>query len=103
MRVALHTRVKPGKVEEYEAAHRQVPDDLTAAIRAGGATQWTIWRSGNDLFHVIECNDYAALVASLGDAAIQRTWAVRMANLVEKVHDGGPEGADAELPVIWEL
>ena len=46
MRVALHTRAKPGKVEDYEGAHREVPDDLTAAIRAGGATQWTIWRSG---------------------------------------------------------
>ena len=30
-----------------------------AAIRAAGARRWTIWRSGLELFHVVECEDYA--------------------------------------------
>jgi len=36
MRIALHTRVRADRIEEYEAAHREVPEALTEAIRAGG-------------------------------------------------------------------
>ncbi len=50
MRVALHTRVRTDRVTEYEAAHREMPKELTDAIRAAGRTSWTIWR-GTDLFH----------------------------------------------------
>ena len=46
MRIALNTRVRADRVADYEAAHREVPAELSAAIRAGGATAWTIWRSG---------------------------------------------------------
>jgi L-rhamnose mutarotase len=63
MRVALHTRVRPDRVAAYEAAHREVPEELTDALRAAGATAWTIWRSGTDLFHVLECEDHARLLA----------------------------------------
>ncbi len=46
MRVALHTRLKPGAEAAYEEAHRSVPEALTDAIRAAGVHSWTIWRSG---------------------------------------------------------
>ena len=65
MRVALHTRVRGDRVEEYERAHAAVPAQLTVAIRAAGVTGWTIWRSGTDLFHVIDCADYGAMLAAL--------------------------------------
>ncbi|MEV5953230.1 L-rhamnose mutarotase [Streptomyces sp. NPDC051987] len=41
MRVALHTKVHPDRIAAYEAAHREVPVELTDAIRAAGATSWT--------------------------------------------------------------
>ncbi|MET9865827.1 L-rhamnose mutarotase, partial [Streptomyces sp. NPDC006386] len=65
MRVALHTKVRADRVAAYEAAHREVPEELTDAIRAAGATAWTIWRSGTDLFHVLECEDYTIPLASI--------------------------------------
>lgn len=46
MRIAPHTKVRADRVAEYEAAHREAPAELTRAIRAAGATSWTIWRSG---------------------------------------------------------
>jgi L-rhamnose mutarotase len=55
--VALHTRVRADRIAVYEQAHTEVPAELTAAIRAAGVSEWTIWRSGTDLFHVIECAD----------------------------------------------
>jgi L-rhamnose mutarotase len=101
MRVALHTRLKPGAEEAYEAAHREVPPELTAAIRGAGATEWTIWRSGLDLFHVIECEDYARLLAELGDLPVNIAWQAHMAELLDLVHDYA--AADAGLPVVWRL
>jgi L-rhamnose mutarotase len=101
MEIALHTRLKPGAEAAYEAAHREVPPDLVAAIRAAGARRWTIWRSGLDLFHVIECDDYARLLADLAELPVNVAWQARMDELLDVTHDYG--AADAGLPVAWEL
>jgi L-rhamnose mutarotase len=103
MRIALHTRVRADRIDEYEAAHRAVPEQLADAIRAGGAESWTIWRSGTDLFHVIECEDYAALLAYLDALPVNTAWQARMAELLEVAHDYSGDGAAAALPVVWEL
>ncbi|MFI6488696.1 L-rhamnose mutarotase [Streptomyces sp. NPDC050564] len=103
MRVALHTKVRADRVAAYEAAHREVPAELTAAIRAAGATSWTIWRSGTDLFHVLECEDYGRMLAELEKLPVNIAWQARMAELLDVVHDYSDEGADAGLPVVWEL
>lgn len=103
MRVALHTKVRADRTEEYEAAHREVPEELTEAIRAAGVTGWTIWRSGTDLFHVLECEDYARLLSELEKLPVNVAWQARMAQLLDVVHDYSGAGADAGLPVVWEL
>ncbi|MEU3187951.1 L-rhamnose mutarotase [Streptomyces sp. NPDC006923] len=103
MRVALHTKVRADRVGEYEAAHREVPPALTAAIRAAGATSWTIWRSGTDLFHLLECEDYGRLLAELDQLPVNVAWQARMAELLDVVHDYSTGGAGAGLPVVWEL
>ncbi len=113
MRVALHTRVRADAIDAYEQAHREVPPELTAAIRAGGATEWTIWRSGVDLFHLIECDDYAALLASLETLPVNVVWQARMAGLLDVVHDYSgarcrPAGGVAAVIVdahhhVWDL
>jgi L-rhamnose mutarotase len=103
MRVALHTKVRAERVAAYEAAHQEVPEELTTAIRAAGATSWTIWRSGTDLFHVLECEDYERLLAALEKLPVNIAWQARMAELLDVVHDYSSEGAQAGLPVVWEL
>jgi L-rhamnose mutarotase len=103
VRVALHTKVRADRVEEYEAAHREVPEELTTAIRAAGVSEWTIWRSGTDLFHLLEVEDYAAMIAELEGLPVNIAWQARMADLLDVVHDYSAEGSDAGLPVVWEL
>jgi L-rhamnose mutarotase len=103
MRVALHTRVRPDRIGEYEQAHTMVPAELTAAIRAVGVTEWTIWRSGTELFHVIDCADYAGLLARLERLPVNVAWQARMAELLDTVHDYSAGGAQATLPVVWQL
>ncbi|EYT82633.1 hypothetical protein CF54_12160 [Streptomyces sp. Tu 6176] len=103
MRVALHTEVRADRVAAYEAAHREVPAALTAAVRAAGATSWTIWRSGTHLFHLLECEDYARLLAELERLPVNVAWQARMADLLDVAHDYSRDGAGAGLPVVWEL
>jgi L-rhamnose mutarotase len=102
-RVALHTRVRANKVDEYEAAHREVPAELVAAIKSAGVREWTIWRSGVDLFHVIDCDDYATLLAALEDLPVNIAWQERMAIYLDVVHDYSAAGASSTLPVVWQL
>lgn len=101
MRIALHTRLKPGLEAEYEQAHREVPAELVQAIKAAGAHEWTIWRSGLDLFHVIDCDDYAALLAALADLPVNIAWQARMAGYLDVIHDY--EDAGKGLPTVWRL
>ncbi|MFF0061216.1 L-rhamnose mutarotase [Streptomyces sp. NPDC005279] len=103
MRVALHTTVRADRIAAYEAAHREVPEELTAAIRAAGVASWTIWRSGTDLFHLLDCADYARLPAELEELPANIAWQARMAELLDVVHDYSADGAAAGLPVVWEL
>ena len=103
MRVALHTRIRAGRIEGYERAHAEVPPALAEAIRAAGVTGWTIWRSGTDLFHVIDCADYPAVLASLRDSPVNAAWQARMAELLDTPHDYSAAGSGAGLPVVWQL
>ncbi|GGJ48463.1 L-rhamnose mutarotase [Streptomyces brasiliensis] len=103
MRIALHTRVRENRIEEYETAHREVPAELTVAIRAAGVTSWIIWRSGCELFHVLECQDYARLLAELEKLPVNIAWQARMAELLDVVHDYSEAGTTAGLPVVWQL
>ena len=103
MRIALHTRVRADRVEEYERAHREAPAELTGAIRAAGVESWTIWRSGTDLFHVIDCADYDAVLACLAALPVNVAWQARMAELLEVTHDYSAGGGAAALPVVWQL
>lgn len=103
MRVALHTRLTSGNETAYEQAHQEVPPELVAAIRAAGATAWTIWRSGLELFHLIDCEDYACLLSALAPLEINARWQLRMSGMQDISHQYGPAGADAGLPVVWDL
>jgi L-rhamnose mutarotase len=103
MKVALHTRVRADRIEEYEAAHREVPPDLLAAIRAAGVRDWTIWRSGVELFHVVDCDDYAGVLAALKDLPVNIAWQARMAGYLDVIHDYSAAGAELTLPVVWQL
>jgi L-rhamnose mutarotase len=103
LKVALHTRVRRDRIEEYEQAHAAVPPELTAAIRAAGVSEWTIWRSGTDLFHLIDCDDYPAMLAQLATLPVNVAWQARMAELLETAHDYSAAGRGAALPVVWQL
>jgi L-rhamnose mutarotase len=58
---------------------------------------------GTDLFHVLEVEDYPVMIAALEELPVNIAWQTRMAGLLDVAHDYSAEGADASLPVVWEL
>jgi L-rhamnose mutarotase len=100
-RIALHTRLKPGKEEEYEKVHAVIPADLDAALREAGVHAWRIWRDGQDLFHVVEVEDYQRMRNLLRDHPANVPWQARMAELLAVEDDYS--GNDMGIPLVWEL
>lgn len=99
--ITLHTRLKPGREADYERIHAQIPADLDAALRQAGVRTWRIWRSGRELFHAIEVDDYHAMRAALRDHPANVPWQAQMAELLEVPDDYG--GNDNGLSLVWEL
>jgi L-rhamnose mutarotase len=100
-RVALHTRLKAGKEEEYDRVHKVIPAELDVALREAGVNAWRIWRDGRDLFHVVEVEDYQRMRHFLRDHPANVPWQARMAELLEVEDDYS--GGDSGLGLVWEL
>jgi len=99
--VALHTRLKPGREADYEAVHAVIPDELDVALRAAGVHSWRIWRSGRDLFHVVEVEDYAHMRDFLAEHPANIPWQARMAELLEVQDDYS--GSEPSVNLVWAL
>jgi L-rhamnose mutarotase len=100
-RIALHTRLKPGKEQEYESVHAVIPVDLDAALREAGVHSWQIWRDGLDLFHVVEVEDYQHMRDLLREHPANVPWQARMAELLDVSDDYS--GTDSGIRPVWEL
>jgi L-rhamnose mutarotase len=103
MRVAMHSIVAEGRELGYEQAHERIPDDLVATFARVGIREWTIWRSGRDLFHLVEADDVAASLAALdGDPADAR-WQAFIGPFVERFVTVGDGLAGQFVPEVWDL
>jgi L-rhamnose mutarotase len=100
-RIALHTRLAPGKEEEYEQVHAVIPEDLDKALREAGVHTWRIWRDGRDLFHVVEVEDYQRMRDLMRDDPANIPWQARMSELLEVEDDYS--GNDMGIKLVWEL
>ncbi|MFC8041487.1 L-rhamnose mutarotase [Paenarthrobacter sp. NPDC057355] len=99
--IALHTRLKPGTEDEYADAHAHIPPELVSALKEAGVRNWRIWRSGLDLFHVVDVDDYQAMRRALADHPANVPWQARMAELLDVQDDYS--GADTGIGKVWEL
>lgn len=94
--VALHTRLKVDTIDEYEKTHAVIPLELDSALRRAGVKSWVIWRSGQDLFHWVEVDEFAAMSASLDREPSDREWQTKIAPLLERESQGA-------LHHVWSL
>ncbi|MDL9977803.1 L-rhamnose mutarotase [Microbacterium sp. ASV49] len=100
MRVALHSILREGHEVAYEEDHAAIPDDLVAAFARLDIHDWTIWRSGRHLFHLVDCDDFTAAIVALGTDPANEDWQRVIGRHVERFVDP-PEGVG--MPQVWSL
>lgn len=103
MRVALHSVLRDGHEAAYDEAHTVIPDDLASSFERLGIHDWSIWRSGRDLFHLVECDDFAAAMRALDDDPANQRWQAFINTHVDQfvTTADGPDGM--VLGEVWRL
>ena len=104
-RAAFLLKVRPERLAEYKAHHRQVWPEMLAALRAAGWANYSLFVRGDGLlFGYVETPDgLAAAQARMAVAEINTRWQEFMAPFFES-----PDGARAdemflELEEIFHL
>lgn len=103
MRVALHSVIVEGAVDAYRTAHARIPDDLRELFGEAGIHDWTIWRSGRNLFHIVECEDFDRAMTVVDSASANAAWQADIGRFVEGFR--GPQGEEGFTPIeqVWSL
>jgi L-rhamnose mutarotase len=90
-RTAFVLRVRPERLDEYAEAHKAVWPEMLDALRGAGIRNYTIFRSGNEMFGYFEADDLEAAARYLERQEVSARWQDAMAELLEeRVPDGGP-------------
>jgi L-rhamnose mutarotase len=90
-RTAFVLTVRPERLDEYVAAHRAVWPEMLDALRAAGIRNYSIFRSGNQMFGYFEADDLEAAGRRLAGQEVVARWQDAMAELLdERVPDAGP-------------
>lgn len=103
MRVALHSVVRDGHEAGYEAAHATIPEDLAASFARVGIRDWTIWRSGRDLFHLVDCDDFVAAMDALATDEANQRWQAFIGRFVDHFETTGEGPQGMIVGQVWSL
>ena len=103
MRVALHSVLREGRESGYVEAHAAIPEDLVESFERVGIHDWSIWRSGRNLFHLVDCDDFGAAMDALDTDPANERWQAFIGRYVDHfVTTGdGPDGMILER--VWNL
>jgi L-rhamnose mutarotase len=83
--------VKPERIDDYVRAHAEVWPEMLEALRGAGIRNYTIFRSGNQVFGYFEADDLGRAEAHLAAQEVSARWQDAMAGFLdERVPDSGP-------------
>ena len=102
-RVAFRLRIKAGKEREYDAAHRNVWPALLAKLKEVGISQYSIFRREQDLFLVMQVDDFEVAWGILDQDSTNLKWQEEMAPLFEPVPGLKPNEKFALMKEVFYL
>jgi len=100
-RVAYQLRIREGKVDEYDEAHRHVWKELQTELKELGVLEYSIFRRNQQLFLYLQVNNFDDLMNQLADSEINQLWQEKMAPLFEPVPDLQPPEARAMMTEVF--
>jgi L-rhamnose mutarotase len=102
-RVAFRLRIKAGKEKEYDAAHRNVWPALLTKLKEVGISNYSIYRREQDLFLVMQVDDFDAAWRALDQDTINLQWQKEMTLLFEPVPGLKPGEKFAMMEEVFYL
>jgi L-rhamnose mutarotase len=83
-RVCFLLRVRPDRLEEYKARHREVWPDMLAALSATGWTNYSLFLDDDGLLvGYLETEDFDAAVAAMDATDVNARWQAEMAEFFD--------------------
>jgi L-rhamnose mutarotase len=102
-RAAFRLRIKPGKEQEYDIAHRNVWSALLAKLKEVGISNYSIFRRDQDLFLVMNVEDFDAAWRALDEDPTNLKWQQEMSPLFEPVPGLKPGEKFAMMQEVFYL
>ena len=102
-RFAFRLRIKPGKEQEYDIAHRNVWPALLAKLKEVGISNYSIFRRDQDLFLVMQVDDFDAAWRALDQDPTNLKWQQEMSKLFEPVPGLKPGEKFARMEEVFYL
>jgi L-rhamnose mutarotase len=94
-RTGFVLHVKPDRIDDYVAAHRDVWPEMLDVLRRAGIRNYTIFRDGNQVFGYFEADDVAGAERLMAAQPVSARWQDSMAELLQqRVSDAGPSGLE---------
>jgi L-rhamnose mutarotase len=95
-RTCFVLRVRPERLEEYKARHREVWPEMRDALRAAGWSNYSLFlRDDGLLVGYVEADDFAAAQAAMERTEVNARWQAEMSAFFEL-----PEGATADASMV---
>lgn len=102
-RMAFRLRIKPGKEDEYDFAHRKVWPALLAKLKEVGISKYSIFRREQDLFLFMHVDDFDAAWRALDRDPTNLKWQQEMASLFDPVPGLKPGEKFAMMKEVFYL
>lgn len=86
-RIAFAMKLLPGAKAEYKRRHAAVWPELLQALKTAGAHNYSIYLHDDDLFGVLEVDDFARFQSTMGEAPVNALWQAEMTALIDPCID----------------
>lgn len=86
-RIGFRMRLRPSQESEYRRRHAAVWPELLADLSAAGASNYSIFLDGEDLFGYLEVEDFAAFRERMANSAANARWQPDMLALIDPLTD----------------
>ena len=103
-RVCFLARVRPDRLAQYRAAHRQVWPEMTAALRAAGWANYTLFLDDDGLvIGYLETDDFDAARRRMERAGVNARWQAEMASFFDDTGGQRPDEGFRQITEIFHL
>jgi L-rhamnose mutarotase len=103
-RVCFLLRVRPDRLDEYKARHREVWPEMLEALSATGWTNYSLFLAPDGLLvGYLETDDFAAAQAAMEQTDVNARWQAEMAEFFELPGDARPDTGFVRLEEVFHL